>query len=113
MKRLTRKLLALGYLSSIAVATLGFTATVHALPSQEVTTIYYSDQSKTEEVGELTLLCDGQRVQSGQRTRYATRSSSPCNGGGPNPPDTGHLPCEFLARGCSSIPDRYDGHFGQ
>jgi hypothetical protein len=34
MKRLTRKLLALGYLSSIGVVTLGITVAVHALPSQ-------------------------------------------------------------------------------
>lgn len=114
MKRLTRKLLALGYLSSIGMATLGIPATVHALPSQEVTTTYYSDESKTEEVGEFTLFCNGQRVQSGQRSRYATQSSSPCNGGGSEQnPEGGNLPCEFLVKGCSSLPDRYDGHFGQ
>jgi hypothetical protein len=99
--------------AAIAVATLGFTATVHALPSQEVTTTYYSDESKTEEVGELTLLCSGQRLQSGKRTRYATRSSSPCDGDSPNPSDPGPLPCEFLVKGCSQLPDRFDGHFAQ
>lgn len=114
MKRITRKLLALGYLCSIGIATSGLTATVHALPSQEVTTTYYSDASKTTEVGEFMLLCNGQRMQWGKRTRYGSRSSSPCNGGGPNQnPEPQSLPCEFLAKGCSSLPDRNNGHFAQ
>ena len=75
-----------------------------ALPANEVTTTYYSDASKTNEVGEMTLLCSGQRIIEGRRTAYASRSSSPCNSG-PNPPGQTGLPCEFLAKGCSQLPE--------
>jgi Family of unknown function (DUF6289) len=75
-----------------------------ALPANEVTTTYYSDASKTDEVGEMTLLCSGQRIIEGRRTAYASRSSSPCNSG-PNPSGPTGLPCEFLAKGCSQLPE--------
>jgi Family of unknown function (DUF6289) len=75
-----------------------------ALPAIEVTTTYYSDSSKTNEVGEMTLLCSGQRTLEGRRTAYSSQSSSPCNSGR-NPPGQTRLPCEFLAKGCSQLPE--------
>lgn len=114
MKSLILKQINQGCLLSISLATLalGVTTTVMALPAQEVTTTYYSDSSKTEAVGETILLCNGQRAKWGKMTGYAIRSSSPCNGGIPQPP-ADPLPCEFLQAGCSPIPNRQDGHFVQ
>ncbi|MGF1604236.1 MAG: DUF6289 family protein [Thermosynechococcaceae cyanobacterium] len=101
-------------LCSIISISIGFGAIAQALPSQEVETIYYSDSQKTDEVGGAILLCSGGRSTWGQVTRYSTRRSSPCNGGGPKPPSTsGNSPCEFLRSGCSPIPSRNDGHYIQ
>jgi Family of unknown function (DUF6289) len=77
-----------------------------ALPANEVTTTYYSNVSKTNEVGELTLFCNGQRAMQGRKTAYASRSSSPCNSS-PKPPSQSGLPCEFLAQGCSHLPEQH------
>ncbi|NJK40421.1 MAG: hypothetical protein HC934_01910 [Acaryochloridaceae cyanobacterium SU_2_1] len=115
MRNLTLKQLGLGCLPWISLTGLylGTATIVKALPAQEVTTTYFSDSSKTEAVGERILLCNGQRATWGRVTRYAVRSSEPCNGGGPTPPGPGPLPCEFLEAGCSPIPNRQDGHFWQ
>jgi Family of unknown function (DUF6289) len=95
-------LLATTALSLLAIAT---SQNAVALPANEVTTTYYSNASKTEEVGELTLFCNGQRSIQGRKTAYASRSSSPCNSS-PKPPSQEGLPCEFLAKGCSYLPER-------
>lgn len=50
-----------------------------ALPSNEVITTYYSDASRTTEVGERHLFCTGQTVRWGTTTKYATQVSFPCN----------------------------------
>jgi hypothetical protein len=104
MKRPTRKAFVLGYLPCLGIATLGIALTAHALPANEVTTTYYSDRSKAEAVGEITLYCTGQRSQWGRRTPYATQTSDPCDQGSPLPPPLGPFPCEFLASGCRSLP---------
>ncbi len=76
-----------------------------ALPANEVTTTYYTTASKTQEVGESTLLCNGQRSMEGRKTSFSSRSSSPCNPSSP-PLNGSGLPCEFLAQGCSNLPGK-------
>ncbi|MDJ0619547.1 MAG: DUF6289 family protein [Calothrix sp. MO_192.B10] len=69
---------------------------VTALPSQEVTKIYYSNAAKTKVVGISILACNGRRSTKGKTTPYVRISSSPCSsrkgGGGTK------LPCEFTSR---------------
>lgn len=90
----------------LGVICLGSSTLVNALPANEVEITYYRDAQKTEEVGYMIMGCQGDRVQSGQKTRYTSRSSTPCNAS-PQPPDnSGSLPCEFLQAGCSSLPTR-------
>lgn len=59
--------------------TLGVPETAQALPSNEVTTTYYSDASKTDVVGERILLCSGGWISWGIKTSYATQYSVSCN----------------------------------
>ncbi|MDJ0796281.1 MAG: DUF6289 family protein [Calothrix sp. MO_167.B12] len=66
-----------------------------ALPSQEVTKIYYSNAAKTKVVGISILACNGKRSTKGKTTPYVSISTSPCSsrkGGGTK------LPCEFTSR---------------
>lgn len=73
-----------------------------ALPSNEVTTLYYSDANKTQVVGGRILLCSGEKGSWGRSTQYISRESEPCRPS--RPPQTSNPPCEFLAKGCSSLP---------
>ena len=113
MNQLTRPSLVFGSLSFISLSTLVLTVAALALPSQEVSTTYYSDSNQSEVVGEVTLLCNGQRTQWGKKTRFASQSTEPCHGGSPPKPPSPNPPCEFLQTGCSPIPNRQDGHFLQ
>jgi hypothetical protein len=56
---------------------LGTAAGAQALPSNEVETAYYSDASRTDEVGGFIRGCDGSLSAWGKQTRYATRTSTP------------------------------------
>jgi hypothetical protein len=96
---------ALVSLTAVPILAIATSQNAIALPANEVTTTYYSDASKTDEVGEMTLLCSGQRIIEGRRTAYASRSSSPCNSGHNPPSGQTRLPCEFLAKGCSQLPE--------
>ncbi len=83
----------LGAAAILSLASLPLPA--QALPSQEINTVYYKDASKTEVVGEFTLLCNGQRYSNGQRTNFKTTFKSPCSSGGGG---SGKLPCEFTSQ---------------
>ncbi len=88
---------------------LGLATAAQALPTNEVETTYYSDATRTDEVGGLFRGCDGSLSAWGKRTRYATRTSTPCSsGGGPEPQP---MPCEFTQAGCPNYPSRDDGHY--
>jgi hypothetical protein len=95
-------------LFSLTVLTLMMSGSIHkavALPPNRVTTTYYETAAKTKKVGSFTLYCSGQSVVKGRETDYSSERSSPCN---LPPRDSGGsgLPCEFLAQGCSPLPQR-------
>jgi hypothetical protein len=85
----------------------GTAITVKALPANEVEKTYYSDATRTEDVGGYFLACDGSHSAWGRTSRYSRTLSTPCNR--PDVPGPGPLPCEFLEKGCSPIPGQ-DGH---
>ncbi len=108
MRQAQRRLKA-SYLAGLSLPVLmfGTAITVKALPANEVEKIYYSDATRTEEVGGYTLGCDGDHSAWGSVTQYSSTSRTPCDrpgGLGPGP-----LPCEFSPQGCSPIPGP-DGH---
>jgi hypothetical protein len=65
-----------------ALVAIAATATVYALPANEVEVIYYSDASMTDEVGYRYTACQGGVYRSGRLTRYAVSFSTPCHSGG-------------------------------
>jgi hypothetical protein len=78
---MNRKNLVIAVLALVLVA--GSAATLLApsaesLPSQEVTTTYYSNSSKTEVVGFKILTCFGGTLTSGSTSAYYTREQEPC-----------------------------------
>jgi len=75
---MTKNRIIVGLLLVFALVAGAFTI-AEALPSNEVTTIYYSDASKTDEVGERTLLCSGGWIKWGTTSAYANKYSVPCN----------------------------------
>lgn len=93
----------------LPVLMFGTAVTVMALPANEVETVYYSDATRTEDVGAYLLGCDGSHSAWGSVSQYSTTSRTPC--GGLSRPGPRPLPCEFTDKGCSPIPDRNDGHF--
>lgn len=64
----------------LLVATLCLTASsaARALPSNEVTTEFYSDPSRSTLVGERILTCGGGHAMWGRKTAFSEKSSSPC-----------------------------------
>ena len=93
-------------LCTVPVLAIGSAQKATALPSNEVTTTFYGDAKKTNEVGEMILSCNGGHSMVGRRTAYASRSSIPCNTTSPKPPKETKFPCEFLQEGCSPIPEQ-------
>lgn len=108
MKSITISHITKGCLSLLSLSTLclGTATLVNALPANEVEITYYKDAQKTEEVGYLIIGCQGDRVQSGQKTKYSSRTSTPCNSGPKPTGNSGSLPCEFLQTGCKPLPTR-------
>lgn len=107
--RQTQRRLKASYLAGLSLPVLmfGTAITIKAVPANERETVYYSDATRTEEVGGYTLECDGSHFAWGSVSQYSSTSSTPCNR--PRPPGPGPLPCEFLEQGCSPIPGP-DGH---
>ena len=66
------------YVFAAALVCLMAPATTLALPSSEVTTEFYSDQSKSTLVGERILSCGGGHVKWGRTTAFSEQSSDPC-----------------------------------
>jgi uncharacterized protein DUF6289 len=62
----------------VGAFTIAVPNTAQALPSNEVTTTYYSDATLTNVVGEHILLCTGGYYDWGQRTAYKTVDSISC-----------------------------------
>jgi hypothetical protein len=93
----------------LPVLMFGMAVTVEAVPAYEVESIYYSDATRTEDVGGYILGCDDSHSAWGRVSEYTSTSRTSC--GGPSGPGPGPLPCEFTEKGCSHIPDRNDGHF--
>ncbi|HET6432651.1 DUF6289 family protein [Dyella sp.] len=59
-------------------AALTASAIAVSAPSNYIDTIYYSDASHTNMVGESVLYCTGRHRQTGQVTAYYTIESEPC-----------------------------------
>jgi hypothetical protein len=77
---LTKSLHKLG----ITAAVIGITATrSHALPANELETVYFSDSTYTQEVGYVFRGCNGGVYKQGKTSRYRVTSSAPCNGSQP------------------------------
>lgn len=61
-----------------ALAALTASAIVISAPSNYIDTIYYSDASHTNMVGERVLYCTGRHTLTGQVTTYYTIETEPC-----------------------------------
>lgn len=109
MNKLLSAALALPLFVSAPTALVALPTPAIAAPVQVVCTIwtYYSDREKTDIVGTKTF-CPGSGTQrQGRTTRYYTierESLGPVGGGGHHAGGSGGLPCEFLAKGCSNLP---------
>jgi len=73
-------------------------------------TYYYSDPEKTKQVGTFSNCPNPppKRGLTGRKTRYYDVET--VNLGNPSPPrprPPGHLPCEFLAKGCGNLPTEH------
>lgn len=80
----TRLIPGMAGLAMLLVAAITFFSptVVHALPSNEVDTEYYSDSTYTDLVGESILSCNGTRWSWGVKTVYKIVYSFPCFSGG-------------------------------
>ncbi len=71
-------------------------------------TTYYSTAQQTQEVGRLSTCPGPDRGMKGRKTAFyeveTIQIGSPGPGGGPHG-GPGKLPCEFLASGCSNLPE--------
>lgn len=65
--------------------------------------IYYSDATKTVAVGNWSN-CPGQKGLHGKRTRFSDVETETIRSPRPGP---GHLPCEFLVKGCGNLPEQH------
>jgi uncharacterized protein DUF6289 len=73
------------YLWGIFLLLLGLNiARAYALPTNEVETIYFSDDTFAQEVGYRILLCQGGSYREGRQTGYRATSRTPCNDGRPH-----------------------------
>jgi hypothetical protein len=93
---------------AFSLAILSLPEPAHALPSGGITcriTTYYKTEALADEIG-LRSTCPGVKKW-GRTSKYFevelidNRNEGP-GGGGPGP---GNLPCEFLASGCSNLPE--------
>jgi len=68
----------------IITALIGITATQsHALPTNELEVVYFSDATYTREVGYVFRGCNGGTYRQGATSRYRVTSSTPCQGSQP------------------------------
>lgn len=61
---------------------------------------YFSDAAMTQSVGTWSN-CPGQKGLHGKRSKYSERETEQLRSPAPGP---GGLPCDFLAKGCSAVP---------
>lgn len=79
MMKTTMKTTVLGSLALLFASTASIT---HALPANEIETIYFSDSGYTTETGGSIVSCQGGAYRWGKRSKYTVRYSTPCNTGG-------------------------------
>ena len=89
----------------IYMALAGTSGFILAAPANEVTTTYFSDSAKTKFVGIRILPCRGRLQTLGKQTRYYTKTSTKCSGGGASKPPA--VPCEFRNNtNCLNLPSK-------
>lgn len=104
-----RRLMTGGLLTAaVAAVCLLVPTSARALPSGEINCrvfTYYSNIHKTNEVGVFAMCPGGSRL--GRRTPWFTVETVTVGHPQPigHPIKPGNLPCEFLAAGCSNLPE--------
>jgi hypothetical protein len=75
---MTKNRIIAGLLLLAALVAGAFTI-AEARPGSQVTTYYYTDESKTVQVGVKIQLCSGQTIELGHATPFPSESSELCN----------------------------------